>query len=136
MKLWIQILPGSDKPIYLQIVSQISEAVARGHIYSGDKLPSVRKLASELVINPNTVARAYSVLEQTGLVTSRTGSGTFVSDPKLRNADAVNLNILTERMDTLITRAVNIGIENKNLKEMFSKRVDLFFKNTTGTEEV
>ncbi|MHC4243749.1 MAG: GntR family transcriptional regulator, partial [Planctomycetota bacterium] len=104
MALWIQILPGSDEPIYVQVTEQISEAIARGQLASGDKLPAVRKLASELVINPNTVARAYSRLEQAGLVTTKTGSGTFVSDPKMSRSDAADLNMLAERIDTLITR--------------------------------
>jgi len=98
--LWIQILPGSDKPIYQQIVAQTSEAIAKGEITIGDKLPAVRTLAAELVINPNTVARAYTILEQTGLVVTKTGSGTFVSDPKLRSSDAADINALTERINS------------------------------------
>jgi len=126
MALWIQILPGSGEPIYVQVAEQISEAIAKGELASGDKLPAVRKLAAELVINPNTVARAYSRLEQVGLVTTKTGSGTFVSDPKLRRSDAADINILTERMDTLITRGLNLGIEAQDLIRMFRERLDKF----------
>jgi len=126
MALWIQILPGSGEPIYVQVAEQISEAIAKGELASGDKLPAVRKLAAELVINPNTVARAYSRLEQAGLVTTKTGSGTFVSDPKLRRSDAADINILTERMDTLITRGLNLGIEAQDLIRMFRERLDKF----------
>ena len=130
MAIWIQISPGSHEPIYAQIVGQISEAVARGQVAVGDKLPPVRKLAAELVINPNTVARAYSVLEQSGLVTTKTGAGTFVSDPKLRSADAADLNALTERIDTLITRGLNLGLEGDDLVAMFKERVGRFSKRT------
>jgi len=126
MALWIQILPGSGEPIYVQVAEQISEAIAKGELASGDKLPAVRKLAAELVINPNTVARAYSRLEQAGLVTTKTGSGTFVSDPKLRRSDAADINILAERMDTLITRGLNLGIEAQDLIRMFRERLDKF----------
>ena len=126
MALWIQILPGSDDPIYVQITEQISEAIAKGQLASGDKLPAVRKLASELVINPNTVARAYTLLEQAGLVTTKTGSGTFVSDPKLRRSDAADINMLAERMDTLITRGLNIGIKAQDLNNMFKTRLNKF----------
>ena len=129
MGLWIQILPGSDKPIYVQIAAQISEAVAKGELSVGDKLPAVRKLAAELVINPNTVARAYTRLEQAGLVTTKTGSGTFVSDPRLRSSDAADINILNERMDTFITRGLNLGIDSSGLIEMFRNRLDRFVKN-------
>jgi len=126
MPLWIQILPGSGEPIYVQVAEQISKAIARGELASGDKLPAVRKLAAELVINPNTVARAYSRLEQAGLVTTKTGSGTFISDPKLRRTDAADINILTERMDTLISRGLNLGIEAQDLIRLFESRLTKF----------
>jgi len=128
--MWIQIRPGSDEPIYQQVIEQISKAIARGDLVSGDKLPAVRKLASELVINPNTVARAYSQLEQGGLVVTKTGSGTFVSDPKLRQTDAADINALTVRMDTLITRGLNLGIEPRELTDLFDKRLAKFTKTS------
>lgn len=130
MVMWIQIRPGSDEPIYQQVIQQISKAIAKGDLVSGDKLPAVRKLASELVINPNTVARAYSQLEQRGLIVTKTGSGTFVSDPKLRQTDAADINALTERMDTLITRGLNLGIEARELADLFDKRLAKFIKTS------
>ena len=135
MPLWIQILPGSDEPIYVQVTEQISEAIARGQLVSGDKLPAVRKLASELVINPNTVARAYSRLEQAGLVTTKTGSGTFVSDPKLRRSDAADINMLAERMDTLITRGLNLGMGEQGLTRLFESRLTKFSKKSNKRKE-
>lgn len=126
MGLWIQISAGSREPIYTQVAEQISEAIAKGELTSGDKLPAVRKLAAELVINPNTVARAYSRLEQAGLVATKTGSGTFISDPKLRKTDAADINILTERMDTVITRGLNLGLEGQDLVAMFKNRMAKF----------
>jgi len=135
MALWIQISPGSGEPIYVQVVEQIGEAIARGELSSGDKLPAVRKLAAELVINPNTVARAYSRLEQAGLVTTKTGSGTFISDPKLRKSDAADINILTERMDTLIARGLNLGLEARDLGDLFEGRLARFVKKTQEQRE-
>jgi GntR family transcriptional regulator len=135
MAIWIQISPGSGEPIYAQIVEQISEAVARGQVSVGDKLPPVRKLAAELVINPNTVARAYSVLEQAGLVNTKTGAGTFVSDPKLRSGDAADLNALTERIDTLIARGLNLGIDSDQLIAMFKNRVSRFSNKTESRKK-
>ncbi|HNY79896.1 MAG: GntR family transcriptional regulator [Sedimentisphaerales bacterium] len=126
MALWMQISSGSETPIYQQLVEQISGAIARGELRTGDKLPAVRALAAELVINPNTVARAYMLLEQSGLVTTKTGSGTFVSDPALRQADAAQINILAERMDTLISRAVNLGLDRSALVALFEKRLEKF----------
>ncbi len=126
MTLWIQISPGSNSPIYKQVVEQIGEAIAKGTLSIGDKLPAVRKLAAELVINPNTVARAYTILEQAGLVTTKTGAGTFVSDPKLRSRDAADINALTERIDTLITRGLNLGFESNELISIFKDRLAAF----------
>ena len=126
MTLWMQISSGSETPIYLQLVEQISRAIARGELRTGDKLPAVRALASELVINPNTVARAYTLLEQSGLVTTKTGSGTYVSNPALRHADAAQINALAERMDTLISRAVNLGLDRSTLVTLFEKRLEKF----------
>ena len=134
--LWIQILSGSERPIYRQIVEQISEAIAKGQLSVGDKLPAGRALAGELVINPNTVARAYSILEQDGLVVTKTGSGTFVSDPKLRSSDAADINALTERMNTLITRGLNLGFSHADLTAMFKGRLTAFNKkNESGKKQ-
>ena len=135
MSLWIQISPGSDKPIYVQITEQISEAIAKGQLSSGDRLPAVRKLASELVINPNTAARAYTILEQAGLVTTKTGSVTFVSDPKMRRSDAADINMLAERMDTLITRGLNLGMGEQDLTRLFESRLAKFSKKSNKRKE-
>ena len=124
--MWIQISSGSEKPIYQQLVEQVGAAIARGNLGMGDKLPAVRALAAELVINPNTVARAYSILEQHGLVTTKTGSGTFVSDPKLRRGVAADVNLLAERMDTVITRGLNLGLDRAALVALFEKRLEKF----------
>jgi len=135
MALWIQITPGSDEPIYVQIVEQVSETIAKGQLVAGDKLPAVRKLAAELVINPNTVARAYTILEQSGLVTTKTGSGTFVADPKLRSKDVTDVNILAERMDTLIARSLNLGLEPEDIISMFKGRLTKFTKTKKQKRE-
>ncbi len=128
MGLWIQISAGSNEPIYSQIAEQVGQAIARGQLSVGDRLPPVRKLAAELVINPNTVARAYEVLERSGLLTTKTGSGTFVSDPKLRSGSAADMNMLTERMDTIIGQGLNLGFENKELLALFRRRLGGFVR--------
>jgi GntR family transcriptional regulator len=128
MALWIQITAGSNKPVYKQIVEQISEAIAKGQVRPSDKLPPVRKLAAELVINPNTVARSYTILEQTGLVNTRTGSGTYVSNPAMRSGSAADTNALAERMDNIIVRGLNLGLNKQQLLEMFERRFAGFNK--------
>ena len=128
MGLWIQISAGSNEPIYSQIAEQVGQAIARGQLSVGDRLPPVRKLAAELVINPNTVARAYEVLGRSGLLTTKTGSGTFVSDPKLRSGSAADMNMLAERMDTIIGQGLNLGFENKELLALFRRRLGKFVR--------
>lgn len=75
MAFCFQISIGSDSPIYRQLSEQVRLAVATGKLAMGDPLPSVRALAEELVINPNTVARAYAELARDGLIEARPGRG-------------------------------------------------------------
>lgn len=126
MPFWVQISSGSNEPIYSQVVGQISRAIAQGLITPGEKLPAVRNLAAELVINPNTVARAYTILEQQGLVTTKTGSGTYASDPRLRDKDVRQLNILNDRVDNIITQALNLGLRNEEIVELLKGRLSRF----------
>jgi GntR family transcriptional regulator len=128
MALWIQVSPGAAEPIFLQIVGQVSQAIATGDLAVGDKLPPIRKLAEELVLNPNTVARAYALLEQRGLVSTKVGSGTFVVDRSLRSSDSVQLNILAQRMDNIITQGITLGLAPGAIVAMFRTRVRHFLK--------
>jgi len=126
MALWIQISIGTGEAVYSQLVSQISQAIAKGQLSAGDKLPPVRKLASELVINPNTVAKAYSQLELSGLVVTKTGSGTYIADRTERSIDISQMNILVERIDNIIARAINLGIKISDLAQIFQERLKKF----------
>lgn len=71
--------PHSGVPLYVQLEEQIKTAIASGVLQPGDRLPTVRELAVELTINPNTVARAYRELERAGLIDTTPGRGTFVT---------------------------------------------------------
>ncbi len=135
MALWIQISTGSNEPVYAQIITQIRRSIAKGHLKAGDKLPAVRKLASELVINPNTVAKAYMHLEQDKLVITKTGSGTYIADSRIRSADVSDLNILAERIDNTITRAINLGLDQNELVELFQSRLEKFVDKPRKTGE-
>ena len=102
----------------------------------GDKLPPVRKLAAELVVNPNTVAKAYKLLERQGLVRTRTGAGTFVTAPAHRDRDAIQLSILAERIDNIITQGVNLGLSPSEITELFTSRLARFTPpQEKGTKE-
>ena len=98
----IHISPNDGVPIYLQIVNQVKYLVAAGRLAPGEELPPIRVLAERLLVNPNTVARAYRELEQEGVVEKRRTAGTYVSDrasPLRRNQ---RLRILAERLDALL----------------------------------
>lgn len=77
----------SGVPVYLQIKEQVLHAIARGELTPGDQLPTVREVAVDLEINPNTVNRAYADLEREGVLTSRRGRGTFISDRRRQASD-------------------------------------------------
>lgn len=87
----MRVNPSSGLPLYLQIQAQVKNAVASGALKPGDAFPSVRKLAADLGINPNTVARAYLDLEREGVIKAVPGGGTFVADgnPGLLKAERV-----------------------------------------------
>jgi GntR family transcriptional regulator len=100
-------------PIYLQIVQQVKYLVAAGRLAPGEELTPIRVLAEQLLVNPNTVARAYRELETAGIVMKRRTAGTYVSDTGSPLARRERLKILTERIDALLAEAqqMNVGIE-------------------------
>ncbi|MBN1698620.1 MAG: GntR family transcriptional regulator [Spirochaetales bacterium] len=101
--------PKSGVPFYKQIILQIEMAIADGRLVCGDQLPTVRGLAVDLQINPNTVARAYSELEIRGIITSQQGSGSFISDKKIELSEIEREKILAELTRTFITKAASYG---------------------------
>jgi GntR family transcriptional regulator len=109
----LRISANDGLPIYLQIVNQVKYLVASGRLAPGAEMPPIRVLAERLLINPNTVARAYRELEVMGVVVKRRTAGTFVSDNGSPLARRERLRILTERIDALLTEArqMDIGID-------------------------
>lgn len=96
-------------PLYLQVESQLKHAIAAGALKRHDLLPSVRKLAAELRINPNTVARAYQNLERDGIIRTVPGGGTYV-------ADNVPGLLKSEKLRRLRPLAVQIAVEGRHLR--------------------
>jgi GntR family transcriptional regulator len=97
-------------PVYLQILNQVKYLVAAGRLAAGEELPSVRTLAEQLVINPNTVARAYLELERAGVVVKRHGSGTYVSEEGSPLARKERMKHLTQRADALLAEAQHMDV--------------------------
>ncbi len=100
----------SGIPYYKQIILQVEMAIADGRLSKGSQLPTVRSLAVDLSINPNTVARAYSEMEIREIVYTQQGSGTFISEKEI-TIDAIERErILTEITRSYITKASSYGI--------------------------
>ena len=110
-----QVDPRSATPIYDQIATQVKHAVAAGRLRHGDALPSVRQLAVELRVNPNTVARAYRELESEGVVESRQGAGTFVAEGGKRLTAAARRKALEPGVARLVAEAHALGMEEGEL---------------------
>ena len=96
-------------PIYLQVMQQIKYLVASGRLQPGDELPSIRTLAEQLIVNPNTIARAYRELETAGVVEKRRTAGTFVAEAGSPLARKERLKLLKQRVDQLLVEAFQMG---------------------------
>jgi len=118
----IHISANDGVPIYLQIVNQIKYLVAAGRLDAGDEIPPIRVLAGQLLVNPNTVARAYLELERAGVVSKRHGSGTYVSDAGSPLARRERVKILTERIDGLLVEAQHMNVELEEIIKLLRER--------------
>jgi GntR family transcriptional regulator len=118
----LHLSPRDGLPIYRQIVNQVKYLVAAGRLAPGEELPPIRTLAEQLVVNPNTVARAYLELEQAGLVTKRHGSGTYVSDNGSPLKRAERLKLITQRADALLAEARHLDIGLDELLQLIRQR--------------
>lgn len=118
----ITINQSDGTPIYFQIVRHIKHLIATGRLGPGDELPTVRALAQQLVINPNTVVRAYRDLEAAGLIASRRGAGTRVADRPVPYSEDECRRILSERLDGVIVEARNLNIPLGVVVELLKER--------------
>jgi GntR family transcriptional regulator len=106
----------SGLPVYRQIIDQVHAARASGTIGPGDQLPTVRQLAVDLSINPNTVVRAYRELELTGALTTHQGTGTFITDKKVEQNSAERERKLDQLVAEFVARAGREGFTLKDLR--------------------
>ena len=114
----------SHTPIYEQVVAQVRALVASGRLPAGERLPSVRGLAERLLINPNTVARAYRELEHAGIVVTRHGDGVFVDDQASPFRAAQRRRMLAASIDRLFAEAAQLGLEPADVQDLVRQRVD------------
>ncbi len=115
--------PSGATPIYQQIAEQIQRRIALGAVRPGDPLPSVRQLALELTINPNTVARAYLELEYQGILDKRQGQGTFVSATAKEAASREGGRIVAGLLRRAVMEAATFGMSRKDVEALFQETV-------------
>jgi GntR family transcriptional regulator len=118
----IHISAGDTAPIYVQIVNQVKYLAASGRIEPGEELPPIRVLAQRLLVNPNTVARAYRELEVAGVVVKRRTAGTFVSAGGSPLERRERLKILGKRVDALLAEARQMNVSTKELVKLIHRR--------------
>ncbi|WP_410983753.1 GntR family transcriptional regulator [Bacillus cereus] len=127
----IQLDPRSNTPIWEQIVHNIKELVLKNMLAPADKLPSVRELASLLVINPNTVSKAYQELERQGIIETLRGKGTFVSQSITPILDERKIAMVEKQFHQLLLEASYLGIT----KEKIHDWIDSYYKELGGNKD-
>lgn len=105
-------------PFYRQIIQQIEQAILSRRLEPGDRLPTIRALAIELKINPNTIAKAYGELEIRGIVTTQVGSGTYVSDKRIDMADAERTKKLEAAVARFIRDMEALGVDRTAMADL------------------
>jgi GntR family transcriptional regulator len=113
----------SGVPVYRQIIDQVYAARASGVLRPGARLPTVRQLAVDLSVNPNTVVRAYRELELTGVITTHQGTGTFLSETKVERSDAEREQKLDQLVGEFVSRAGREGFTIKDLRNRLKEFV-------------
>jgi len=128
--IWLHVNIRSGVPIYVQLVEQIQHALEVGTLSPGDSLPSVRELASELSIAPNTIVKAYNELQRMGLIESRAGKGTTVLGEAQQALRERQQDALLERLRGVVHDASQLGVSAEVLRTHFESAVGEFFPET------
>lgn len=126
----LKIDTNNGTPIYLQIVEQIKRTVAMGRIKPEEGLPSVRQLALDLTINPNTVARAYLELEHEGVIYKRQGQGTFVAAQGVDASRRERQKAVAGMLERAILEAVESGMTPGEIGELYREALGKHTKET------
>ncbi|MDQ2991363.1 MAG: GntR family transcriptional regulator [Candidatus Eremiobacteraeota bacterium] len=118
--------PRSGVPIYLQLIDQIKRSVALGVMAGGEQLPTVKQLALDLTINPNTVARAYRDLERDGVIETSPGRGSFVRSDGAAQTTAQNAgtDVARESFENAVREAKSLGLARNAVRDLFAASLD------------
>jgi GntR family transcriptional regulator len=122
--MYIRIDTSSGVPIWQQVVSQVTRQAVSGVMGCGDQLPTVRELAGELRVNPNTIAKAYQELERTGIVSTKRGLGTFVIEQLHKGDSADGIKSLKERIDAAIVESMQMRLDPNTFVAIVQERIE------------
>jgi GntR family transcriptional regulator len=120
----IRIDNASNRPVYRQIIDQIKRDIALGRLIKDEKLPTVRQLAAQLAINPNTIAKAYRQLEGEGIIVTRPGSGAFIANLDSNLSRTVRKRLLSDELELIAVEAFHMQIDAETLLELFNNAVE------------
>ena len=129
MAIWLDVDPRSGVPLYVQIVQQIKHAIEVGAVQPGDPLPTVRQLAGELTIAPNTIVKAYNELQAIGLIESRPGVGTVVAANLDGSVRRQQVEALFERLRAVVRDAAGLGIEPEELVDRLKAEIENYYQD-------
>ena len=121
--MWYHVDPLSGVPIYMQILNQVKRATATGMLKAGDQMPSVRELALELTVNPNTIAKAYQELERDGVIKSVRGIGTFIAETEVKIVHEERVKVLLGAIDKVLVEAHHLGFSDLEVRELLQERI-------------
>jgi GntR family transcriptional regulator len=113
--------PSSGIPLYLQLMQQVKHAVETGALREGDQLPAIRKVAEDLVMNPNTVVRAYRELEHEGVIELRHGSGAYIKESAGTRAKVIHK--AQAAVQSMIERLAALGLTEEELRRVFENEL-------------
>lgn len=123
---FLRVDPAGGEPVFQQIVDHVKREIATGRLRPEDRLPSVRDLAKELVINPNTIAHAYQVLEAEGVTFSRRGAGTFIAARKPVVKGEERRRRFREAIEAALADAFHLGLSEEEARKAFDAAMRRF----------
>ena len=129
MALWLNVDPRSGVPIYVQLAEGVRRALEVGTLRPGERLPTVRALAGDLTVAPNTVVKAYGELQREGLVESRAGVGTVVVGEAGEATRRRKVEELYGRIGVIVRDAAGLGVAEEELRELFDRELGRTFKS-------
>ncbi|SRR5579872_483060 len=120
--------PHTGVPIYLQLIEQVKRSVALGVLSAGERLPTVKQLATELTINPNTVARAYRELERDGVIETSVGRGSFIrGDHAAETAAHALSSVASSTFDAAVREAKSMGLKRDAVHRIFGQALERWY---------